>query len=86
MGGEKAEDLSFNEERKDWLFFRKKFRKFFDEKNMGWAITAGASLSKFFLQKAAENAAAAKEDEWEVMPQDLDSFHEDTIYKTTNNR
>ena len=47
MGGENAGDLSFTGERKDWLMFRKRLRKVFDEKNMGWAITTLiSSLSK----------------------------------------
>ena len=82
MGGEKAGDLSFTGERKDWLLLRKSLRKVFDEKNMDWAITAGMTLSKFFIQKAAENAAVAEEDKEKVLPQDL----ERTIYKTMKNR
>ena len=46
---------------------------------MGWAITACTTFSKFFIQMAAENAAAAEEDKWDVLPQDLESFHEDDI-------
>ena len=51
MGGEKAGDMSFTGERKDWLLFRKSLRQVFDEKNMVW-------VSKFFNQKTTENAAA----------------------------
>ena len=44
MGGEKT-GLSFTGERKDWAQLRKR-RKFFDEKNMGWAITTGATMGQ----------------------------------------
>ena len=81
MGGEKAGDLSFSGERKDWLLFRKSLRKVFDEKNMVWEITSGTTLSKFFIEKTPKNTVSVEEDNWEVLSQDLESFHEDDIQK-----
>jgi deoxyhypusine synthase len=56
-------DLSFTGERKDWVTFRKSIRKVVDEKNMDLVITTGATMSKFFIEMDAENAAAAG-DKW----------------------
>ena len=79
MVGEKTGDLSFTGKRKDWFSFSKSLHKVFDEKIMGWAITAGTTLNKFFIQKDTENRVEEEEDKWDVLSQDLESFHEDDI-------